>query len=240
MSRKRPLITAHSGCLDTPPNSIRSIIAGFGAGADIVEVDVRVTKDGIVVLYHDDRVHSLHRDYPFAELTYDELCEVKLDDPLIRLEQVLPYVRDARRMINLDVKELAAVGAMFEIVEHLGMRDAVLVTGCEKAWASEVKTRYRKYPVLLNASKKLYASLEDDYDAFVRTTCEDALEAGCSGINIYHAHCRESLVEAASLRCLPVCVWTVDEREQMKRFLAMGVHSITTHQVHLATELLSR
>lgn len=210
----------------------------MGAGADIVEVDVRVTRDGVVVLHHDDHVHGLKRDYRVDELTYDELCAVQSSEPNTRLEHVLSYVRDAHRMINLDVKDLAAVEPMLEVVEHLGLRHAVLITGCEKAWAYEVKARHRKYPVLLNASKKLYTSLEDDYDTFIRITCEDALEAGCSGINIYHRHCRESLVEAASLHCLPVCVWTIDEREQMERFDVMGVHAITTHQVQMAAELL--
>ncbi|OQP06094.1 hypothetical protein B1691_17245, partial [Geobacillus sp. 47C-IIb] len=53
---KRPLITAHTGCMNTPPNSIESILEGIKAGADIIEVDVRATKDGVAVLLHDEKI----------------------------------------------------------------------------------------------------------------------------------------------------------------------------------------
>ena len=53
-----PTITAHTGCDGSVPNTIASAIAGFALGADIVEVDVRTTADGVLVLAHDDLVGS--------------------------------------------------------------------------------------------------------------------------------------------------------------------------------------
>lgn len=46
---KRPLITAHSGCMGTAPNSLQSVAAGLRAGAEVIEVDVRMTRDGVAL-----------------------------------------------------------------------------------------------------------------------------------------------------------------------------------------------
>ena len=44
---RRPFITAHSGCMNTRQNSIDSITEGIRFGADIIEVDVNATSDGV-------------------------------------------------------------------------------------------------------------------------------------------------------------------------------------------------
>lgn len=53
----RPLIAAHRGCWRlAPENSLSAIRAAIERGVDIVEIDVRPTKDGELVLMHDDSV----------------------------------------------------------------------------------------------------------------------------------------------------------------------------------------
>ena len=49
----RPLITAHSGCMGTPQNSLASVEKGIACGADFIEVDLNFTEDGTPVLSHD-------------------------------------------------------------------------------------------------------------------------------------------------------------------------------------------
>ncbi|MEU1021498.1 glycerophosphodiester phosphodiesterase family protein, partial [Streptomyces sp. NPDC005904] len=51
------MIAAHRGqWRRAPENSLAAVRAGFADGAEIVEVDVRLTKDGVPVLMHDERV----------------------------------------------------------------------------------------------------------------------------------------------------------------------------------------
>lgn len=228
---RRPLITAHSGCLNTLPNSISSVLAGLEAGADVIEVDIRATKDGVVVLLHDEHVSTSHGSRRVRDLTFEELNSLAADEEITRLEDVLPLIREANRMINLDVKEDSAVNAMIESVEKFHMRDYAIISGCEKEWAAYVKENHRPYQVMLNASLSLYKSCGNDYDFFVRETCRDAITASCCGININYRLCREELLDYAGRRCLPVLVWTVDETDVMEKFLDMGVHSITSHEV---------
>lgn len=56
-SRRRPLIIAHRGDVETAPeNTLEAITSAFAGGADGVEVDARLSKDGQVVLLHDRKV----------------------------------------------------------------------------------------------------------------------------------------------------------------------------------------
>ncbi|MDQ0193613.1 glycerophosphodiester phosphodiesterase [Paenibacillus wynnii] len=227
-----PLITAHTGCLNTPPNSIPSVLAGLKAGADLIEVDVRATKDGIVILLHDEHVFTTaYGSRRVRDLTFEELKSLAVNEEITLLEDVLPLIREANRIINLDVKEDSAVGPMIETVEKYNMRDYAIISGCEKERAAYVKENHRLYQVVLNASARLFETCGADYDTFVRETCGHAISASCSGVNINYRFCREQLLDYAGRRCLPVLVWTVDETHVMDKYLDMGVHSITSNEV---------
>jgi len=57
---RRPLICAHGGDLESsPPNTLSSFQAALEAGADCVEIDVSMTKDGLLVALHDRDLAAL-------------------------------------------------------------------------------------------------------------------------------------------------------------------------------------
>jgi glycerophosphoryl diester phosphodiesterase len=226
-----PLITAHTGCLNTKPNSIQSVLEGIHAGAEIIEVDVRSTLDDVVVLFHDEYVETVNGKKKISESTFDELTRIMPDEGLVRLQEVLPLIREHQRLINLDLKEDNAIDPMIRTVEQFGMRDQSIISGCEKDRAMYLKQRYRSYQVLLNPSASLYKSSTGNVDFFIKETCNDAIAASCCGININYHFCSEVLLEYAALRCLPVLVWTVDEAQEMKKFIDLKVHSITSREV---------
>jgi glycerophosphoryl diester phosphodiesterase len=232
-----PLITAHSGCMNTPPNSISSVLEGLSAGADIIEVDVRATNDGVVVLRHDEEVMTPSGIRKIQDLNFEELKDLAKSEEIPRLEEILPLILENHRMINLDVKDDSAIRPMIRTVEKYNMRDYVIISGCEKERAAYLKGNYRPYQVLLNASISLFAASGEDYDSFIKETCQDAISASCCGININYHFCREELLEHAALRCLPVFVWTVDDPPAMETFLDMGVHSITSNEVRTLIQL---
>lgn len=68
----KTLITAHTGCMNTPPDSIQSVLERINTGAEIIEVDVNVTKDGIAVLVHDDPVSTPFGNKRVRDLTFEE------------------------------------------------------------------------------------------------------------------------------------------------------------------------
>jgi len=224
-----PLITAHTGCMGTPDNSAESAQMGISYGADIVEDDIRTTRDGVLVLSHDD-------DVTFADgsagsvsgMTLAEL-NARLDKPLQLLEPVLKSVADAGRRMNLDVKADDSIGPLSDLIEKLGFLDRVFLSGCEFSRAIAVSACNPRLRKLLNADIKAFIDIP--YPDAVKKMCEQALAAGCFGLNLPYQIVQPSLLEAARDAGLDVYVWTVNEEPQMGTFAGMGVHSITTRNV---------
>ncbi len=228
-----PLITAHSGCMQTPPNSLEYIVKGAEAGADILEVDVNATQDGVPVLFHDQHIWlSPHQNVRVYDLTFEELQKARMsqaDQKILRLEDVLDRVQSARKVLNLDLKSPACVKPMAEAVKFRNMVDNVILSGCDRRYAVFMKKHYPDFQVLLNADD--FPSNGVGYEEYTTRTCRDAITASCCGINIHYKDYRPEMLLYARLRCLPVLIYTVDNFEDMKTFAMSGVHSITTNNV---------
>lgn len=228
---KYPLITAHSGCMNTKPNTMESILAGLKSGADIVEVDVRATKDGVAVLIHDDSISLQENIIRIEDVDYERL---KRHNPeIVRLDEVLVQVREYNRIFNLDLKDDAVVDPMIRTVKNTGMTDYVVLSGCGREKAAYIKENHRGFQVLLNADEDWLLSKNADYGTFITMTCSDAVSVACCGININYEACREAFMEYACKRCLPVYLYTLDEAGLMKKYMNMGAYSITTNRVDL-------
>jgi len=86
------LIIGHRGARGlAPENTIASLRKGLEHHVDMLEFDLRVTKDGVPVLHHDaDLTDGDGHKYPIAETSYDELKRHKPD--MATLEQVLKAI----------------------------------------------------------------------------------------------------------------------------------------------------
>ncbi|MBB3128135.1 glycerophosphoryl diester phosphodiesterase [Paenibacillus rhizosphaerae] len=246
MTAQFPLITAHSGCMDTLDNTLFSIETGIRLGADIIEEDVRVTRDGIAVLAHDDEWQTAEdgRLIRISEMSMAELQELVLSVnyagksgtmTIARLDEMLDRVRAAGISANLDLKTDDSVAAAAALVHQYKMADQVLLSGCGPARAMLVQQTHPEFRKLLNVDTDLF--LTQDYRDAVRRSCEDAAAAACIGLNVPYQLVKEELLEQAAARSLPVFVWTVNEETLMERFARMGVASITTRNVDALVRL---
>lgn len=236
---KFPVITAHTSCMGTVPNTLESVMAGINNGADIIEMDVRATRDGIAVLAHDDSLEtSLHGLVKIEDISYKELqtCNIKI----VKLEEALELIRDYNKTANLDLKTGTALEAMAGSVRSMGMTDSVVLTGCGKEIALEIADRYKGFQVLMDVDTEPLLTGNSDYGTMIKMWCKDAIEASCSAFNIYYKICTEELMEYAAKRCLPVCIYTIDEEECMREYADMGVYSITTNRVDLLKSIRNK
>lgn len=225
--------------MNCPDNTLISAEIGIRLGADIVEEDIRVTRDGVAVLFHDDEVRLPDgTKYRLSHLTYPELREMHVIAPhskggetirIADLKSLLSIVKSSGKMINCDLKTDESIEAAAALARKYNMRDQIFFTGCgvDRALLAErICPDMRK---LLNADARLFLTL--GYTEAVGRTVEDALAASCSGINIDYRFVRRGLIEAAGARNLPVYVWTVNDESEMQSFARMGVYSLTTRNV---------
>ena len=240
MNHAFPLITAHAGCMNTPPNSIENFLKGIEAGADILEFDVNATKDGVPVLCHDQHIQlSPHRTVPLQDLSFKELQRQE-NQKILRLEEGLDYVQPFRKTLNLDLKHPACLSQMVEAVKFREMEDNVILSGCHKEHALTVKKQYPELQVLLNADERSRQLNADEYKDYMIKTCRVAVEASCCGLNMHYNDFRREMLFYARLRCLPVLIYTVDDIPRMEKLIDAGVHSITTNEVATLASLKIR
>jgi glycerophosphoryl diester phosphodiesterase len=248
MAKQFPLITAHSGCMNKPDNTLASAETGLKLGADVIEDDIRITRDGILVLAHDDMIHLPDgTGYSISQNMYSDLCELDFQTKhgdaaetirLATLESFLQLIKATSKIANLDLKVDECIKSVFDLVQKNDMLDQVILSGCESDRAMRVNQVNPKLRKLLNADIGLF--LTSDYKEAVEKTCKDALTAGCFGINIEYRLVSSELVETAKNKNLPILVWTVNDKTQMKRMVEMEVHSITTRNVEALVDLKQR
>lgn len=230
-----PLITAHTGCMGTPDNSAESARMGIAHGADIVEDDIRATRDGALVLSHDDGVTFADgTEGSISGMTLTEL-NARMDRPLQLLEPVLKSVADAGRRMNLDIKADDSIVPVSELIDRLGFTDRVFLTGCEFPRAIAVSACNPRLRKLLNIDVRAYMGIP--YPEAISKMCEQALNAGCFGLNLPYQIVQPSLLGAARDAGLEVYTWTVNEEQHMRSFAQMGVRSITTRNVDVLAQL---
>lgn len=243
----RPLITAHTGCEDSPENTVASILRGLEAGADIIEIDIRSTADGRIILMHDEGFHTRSSEYlrvhelPLQRIRSlhesGEVLHLSRDAKITVLEDALEVATDRKCILNLDLKDDLSVELMCRLLEDHGLTDSVVISGCDSHRAARVKEYCRGAQVLLNVKNIPPAELEN-YGDFMEKICSDAISGGYGGLNIDYRLCRQELIRYARLRYLPVAVWTIDDAEEMNRMIRMGVYSITTYRPELLSGLL--
>ena len=133
------MVVAHRTCWrDTSENSIDGIARCIELGVDIVEIDVRSTSDGVLVLMHDETIdRTTDGSGRINDKTYAEVQELRLLDSDGRLSKNLsnrgvPTLEEAlalvkgQILVNLDIKEPVQDQAL-EIVRKLDIGDQTIL-----------------------------------------------------------------------------------------------------------------
>lgn len=99
------LIIGHRGARGlAPENSLEAFEAGFEAGADILEFDIRLTRDKVPVIIHDintKRTHQIAKIIPL--MTLEELQAENYKPEIITLEKMLDHFF-GKIMLNIEAK----------------------------------------------------------------------------------------------------------------------------------------
>ncbi len=233
-----PMIAAHTGCGSAPDNTVQSFLEGIQLGADVVEVDLRVTKDGTVVLLHDDHPY-LH------ECTYEQLNQYEVrtkvsliyeQHEIVRLTDILQIAMQRNVKLNLDIKTPAAIEPTIRLVKQFGAVAQVFITGC----SDNVTNRHSDIQVVYNTPNEFTAIETVDYPLYAVKVCKEAVLGSYYGLNMDYRTCRQELVELAHSFGLAVWVYTVNNSEDMDLFIRIGVDAITTKEVTALVEFKKR
>ncbi len=160
-------LVAHRGYSAAYPENTLSAFAGaYACGAKTVEFDVRKTKDGELVIYHDDTLERLTGDdSTIADYTYEELLQIDAGEWYGRefrleriptLDQTLDLLQSTNMRIFCELKDLGDdpdfASEVYDKVDSYGLLDKVVFLSFNYDYLSEIKEINPDQPIMMLAS----------------------------------------------------------------------------------------
>ncbi len=245
-TEKMSLVLGHRGASAYAPDNTRaSFLMAIEMGADGVETDVHLTKDGVPVIQHNydiDRNSNGHGNV--EELTYDELLQFDFGswkgekysgEKIMTLDECLEIAEKNMKFINLELKrayhpengDIAQI--TIDAVKKFGMIDRVLISSFDHALLGEVQ---EICPGILTGA--LYDEDEvkqNNIDAILANAPEYVESIGCD-FAIPHVNylLEDSIADRFAEKGIGVAVWTVDKPYIAKLCVRLGVKAIITNR----------
>ncbi len=251
----QPIAFAHrGGAGDHPENTLPAFAAAVQLGYRYVETDVHLTRDGVVMAFHDavlDRVTD--RTGPIAALT---AAEVEQADAgygftpdggrsfphrgrgvrIPRLDALLDAWPDVR--VNIDPKSDAVVAPLVEVLRRHGAADRVCVGAFSDARIARVRALSGGAICTSMGPRAIAVAWAACRSGRIPRQGADCLQVPVRGRGVPLV--TPALLRAAHRSGLPVHVWTIDDRAEMERLLDLGIDGIMTDRIAVLREVLER
>ena len=239
------LILGHRGASAYAPDNTRAAFElAAEMGADGVETDIHLTKDGIPVIQHNYEINRNSNGKGFVEqMTYEELLQFDFGswkgeefkgEKILTLDECLDIAEKKMNFINLELKQTMHLDApivekTIECIKKHKMVDRVLISSFDHELLK--KTQLLCPEVLIGA---LYDEAEVK-QGNIKEILKDA-PAYVSGLGFDFANpqidylCEPGLVKAFADKGIGVAVWTVDKPYIAQLCVEMGVKCIISNK----------
>ena len=249
----RRLVYAHRGGMAlSPENTIAAFDRGMAAGADGLELDVRLSRDGVPVVHHDDTLErTTNAVGPVSALTVDELARVDAGHQFVvngdfpfrgqgigvpTLEEVLRRYPGAPLIIEMKGDSADLAEAVVRVVRKAG--------ALEHAMLSSFSMRTVRAARNASRDARTGASTSEARTALWRSWLGLApRRPEYYGFQLPETAGRLRVVSRRFVRKvtgagLSVSVWVVNEEADMRRLLAWGVTGLITDRPHIAVPIV--
>lgn len=235
---KTKIIGHRGGAAGYPENTLAAFKKAVELGADGVEFDVQLTKDGEVVVIHDELIDrtmtgsGLVKNFSLSELRQMSAGEFFSPDfkeeKIPTLREVLEVVQDLE-VINIELKNYIPYPELEEkvlkLVDEFEIRDQVIISSFNhyslqkvKKLQPEIKTGALLMSKMINPS---------DY----------AFKRGFDALHLHFLTADQEIIDKSNFMGLQVSVYTVNFPEAVVELLEKGVDMIITDDLEMALDL---
>jgi glycerophosphoryl diester phosphodiesterase len=237
-NQKAVLITGHRGASGlAPENTISAMQKAIEVGSDYSELDVQETSDGVLILLHDS---SLKRTTGIEKNIW-ELDYASLDDldagswfgpefkgeSIPTLEEVMDFVR-GKMKLNIEMKVNSHEEMLAErVVKTIEKKDFIsecIITSFDFESINKVRALNKKIQV-----GYLFSKIPEDVDVFA---------ADVDLFSVNYKIVDAEFVKKANANHKSVHVYTVNDPEEMKRLINIGVDNIITDRPDVLKDVL--
>ncbi len=213
-SMKFTAVAHRGGGCEVAENSLAGIMHGIEVGSDIVEFDIRSTKDGVLVLLHDEdllRVAGIDR--KLRAITFDELQKLKIfhKEPFVTFDEVLEQTKKMHCFV--EIKEIEIVSKVMEtIAKFQAANRCIVISFFEEA---------------LIEAKKIDPHIKTGL-IYYRGKIEIAKKIGANLVLPYYKIATKKANDFAHSLGLKVGVWSVNKKEDIEKMIANGADFIAS------------
>jgi glycerophosphoryl diester phosphodiesterase len=222
-------VIAHRGSgVGSTENTLRGMKMAVAWGVDGIEIDVRQSQDGVLVVIHDETLErttngeGLVRNQTLAQLKTLDAGE---GEQIPTLTEVLEFLKPKKNLtLHIEIKIDDIEEQALQISRELGVLDRVVISSF--------------LPSVLNRVRQLDEEVTTAYlysqDA---APIRAAKKLGCMGLHPLFASVTPALVDDAKEGGLFINAWTVNFEEAMRQLIWLGVDGIITDDPPMLIDL---
>lgn len=236
------LVVGHRGAMGScPENTMASFERAVELGADWIELDVHLTRDGRLAVIHDETLErtttgsGLVKDH-----TLDELQQLDAGawfdatfagERIPSLEQVLRWAAARERVVDIEIKNAPVrydgiERAVVDALDRTGMSEQAIVISFDHPTVQRVKALDARV-----ATGVLYAARPVDAVALARQADADAILP-------HWAYVADEDVGVAHAAGIAVAPWVSSDPAVLRRLVAAGVDAIGTNHPDVLRQVL--
>lgn len=244
MTLKLPKIIGHRGAAAyAPENTLEGIHTAADMGVEWVELDVKLTKDQVPVIFHDDTLErTSNGSGPLAALTYEDLKNLECGSwfsgsfagiKIPTLEEALEVIIDRNLGLNLEIKpcpgrERDTAEATLDVLSQIwDEHDRLLISSFSLVSLETALIMAQDWPRALLIGEDWPDNLAE---------IKDFLDLSCINVSARTAQ-REQVEEIIDM-ALPVLAYTVNDPEEARRLLRWGIDGVFSDAPDLIREAL--
>ncbi len=214
-----PLIIAHRGAsAEQPENTLAAFRRALALGVDGIELDVRVTRDGVAVVFHDDSLRRLAGvSGTVAGKTWRELAALRVrgTEPIPRLVDVLRLTR-GRAVVQIEIKA-GPVAPIIRAIKTARAAESVILACFDGRLLRPARRLAPAIPrMLISEGTGTPAGLVRQLAA-----------CGAVGLSVNHRAVRSvTWVRYFQSRGYAVWCWTVNDARRARRLAGWGINAL--------------
>ena len=238
----KSLVWGHRGYSGiAPENTLPSFQLAAEKGADGVELDVQLTKDGELVVCHDEKIDRTSngagwvKDYTLAELRQFDFCNGMLQyegTKIPTMEEVFECLKTTGLTINIELKT--------GVFDYDGIEEKLVKLTHDEGFEKRViYSSFNHYSIQklksIDSEAKtgfLYSDGPIDMTGYARKYGVEALHPAFYNLRF------PGFVEACRDSGLDLNVWTVNNDAYIRKCVELGIHGIITNYVEKARKLV--
>ena len=237
----KPLIWAHRGASAyAPENTLPAFMLAEQMHAHAVELDVHLSRDGEVVVAHDEAVDRVANGTGW--IVEKTLCELKtlsfnrthpdIAATLPTLQEVLAFLQGTQMGVNIELKTNVFLYEGIEekvvaLVDQYGMRSRTIYSS------------FNHYSLMNLRQVDPHARIGLLYECGIVDPWQYANQLCANAIHPdYRALQAPGVVQACEAHGVAVHPWTVDDPDSMRALAHLGVHAVITNKPDLAHQVL--